>query len=289
MAGDPAHPTILVVVDDGAGVPDAVRWAAREAAHRGGVVRLVPATRRLLGRSRTAPVLAGAVRTATAVAPDVPVELSGADAATRSRSQLAAESAAADLLVVGGREWGRVRSLSAGPARRAARCPVVVVPPACGVPDPTLPVVVGVDGTSASTAAVDFAFAAAAGRGVAVVAVHTWWDRIADGEVEDQGDWARVADEERAALDEHLARPAAANPAVVVHRISRASFATGALIELSRRAQLVVIGSHHHGRLGAHLVDSAGRALVRAAASPVVIAPVTAPVPARAVGGGRRG
>ncbi|MGI5132813.1 universal stress protein [Pseudonocardia sp. CA-107938] len=297
MAGDPAHPTILVVVDHSRGVLDTVRWAAREAAICGGVVRLVPAHRallgrllaRLLGRSRTAAVLAAAVRAAAAVAPRIPVELSGTDAGTHGRSLLVAESAAADLLVVSGRWWGRVWSLSAGPARWAARCPVVVLPPACGGLDPTRPVVVGVDGTAASTAAVDLAFAFAAGRGVAVVAVHTWWDRITDGEVEDQTGWARVAAEEQMVLDEHLARTAATYPAVVVQRISCAGFAAGALVELSRRAQLVVIGSHRHGRLGAYLVDSAGRALVRAAGCPVVIAPVAAPRPATTVGTGGRG
>src|SRR5690606_21261940 len=99
---------------------------------------------------------------------------------------LLAEASRARLLVTGSRGLVGLRALlgRSVSARVAARapCPVVVVrPPDGAVPDGAVPdggapprVVVGVDGRSAETPEVGFAFEAARQRGVPLVAVHAW-------------------------------------------------------------------------------------------------------------------
>jgi nucleotide-binding universal stress UspA family protein len=102
------------------------------------------------------------------------------------RVELIAASARAQLLVVGDRGrvwWDRaVRgSVSRGVARRAI-CPVVVVRdrPRPTTTGPPATVVVGVDGSPAGERAVGFAFAAAAARGVGLVAVQAWHEEPVD-------------------------------------------------------------------------------------------------------------
>lgn len=266
-----ARPAVAVDV----GGPDAlgaVRWAAREAGFRDATVRLV----RVLplwcggGAERDLDVAAHVVG---AITPTAAVERVVAVGHVTAR--LTAESRTADLLVVGaGVRGGIRRALGAGPLALAgaAHCPVAVVPASWEAPDPALPVVVGVDGSPSDEAAISFAFDAAAARSAVLLAVHTWVDLVVDGSPADLADWNRISTEESAVLEERLVRSAAAHPEVVVERVCRSSSATRLLVELSRRAQLVVIGSHGHGRIAGHLVDAAGHGLARAAGCPWVIA-----------------
>ena len=88
-----------------------------------------------------------------------------------------------------------------------AACPVVVVR---GIEtDPVVPrpepVVVGVDGSPGSTAALVFAVEAAVLRGVPLVAVHAWRDVLVDPTMSPLVDWDAVESEEHEALAERLA------------------------------------------------------------------------------------
>ena len=64
-----------------------------------------------------------------------------------------------------------------------AKSPLVVVREDDTDPDPAAPVVVGVDGSPLSEAAVAYAYEAAAARGVPLVAVHTWSEVVGDLDV----------------------------------------------------------------------------------------------------------
>src|SRR5256885_12879461 len=92
------------------------------------------------------------------------------------------ESRTATLVVVGSRGLGGIRGMLAGSVSAQvaahAHAPVIVVrPPAPGQPEPDRPdgrVVVGVDGSPGSTAALEFAFDEAEAHGDRLVAVYAW-------------------------------------------------------------------------------------------------------------------
>jgi nucleotide-binding universal stress UspA family protein len=160
----------------------AVRWAAEEAAMRaagltvccvavagtdeqpmlwdGQQLVLIPADE----------VLRRAIRVATDTTADVAV--AGDVLRGDPAYQLLARAREAELLVVGARGLGAFVGLLVGSVSEhvagRADCPVVVVR---GEASPDLPVLVGVDGSAANQAAVGFAFAAAARRGVELVAL----------------------------------------------------------------------------------------------------------------------
>ena len=131
--------------------------------------------------------------------------------------------------------------------------------------------VVGIDGTPLSEAAIPFAFAAAAARRVPLVAVHTWLDEINDPALAELVDWqtAAVQAEELAGrAPRRMGRevPGRARAAVVAR--GRAALA---LLDQAARAQLVVVGSRGHGEIAGLLLDSVSNALVHGAACPVAI------------------
>ena len=124
------------------------------------------------------------------------------------RRRAAERSQTAELLVVGDQGRGRIASAVAGSvalgvAARSA-CPVVVVRGTSAIPDGA-PVVVGIDGTPLSEAAIPFAFDAAAARHVPLVAVHTWLDEINDPALAELVDWQTAAVRAEEVLAERLA------------------------------------------------------------------------------------
>jgi len=119
--------------------------------------------------------LAVAVAQVAEVAPDV--EVSQEVMAGMPAALLVALSAEAQLAVVGQRGLGGFAGLLLGSVGAAvaahAACPVLVVRGATDPPQDG-PVVVEVDGSPQSDAAVAFAVEAAAARGVSLRAVHAW-------------------------------------------------------------------------------------------------------------------
>ncbi len=134
---------VVVGVDGSEGGARALRWAARETAERGGVVRAVTAwsagpsdspasatTTPAVEQRRAQEILDDAVRTVTAEFPEVIV----ASEVIEGHPALALAKAArdAELLVVGSHGHGRLRHAVLGSVGdecvRAANCPVVIVP-----------------------------------------------------------------------------------------------------------------------------------------------------------------
>jgi nucleotide-binding universal stress UspA family protein len=161
-------------------------------------------------------------------------------------------------------------------------CPVVVVRgdavgEDAGVADPEplsgRPVVVGVDGSAVSDAAVAFAFEAAASRGVDVVAVHAWMD-VALGIGGELFEWAEIKAEEHTLLTERLADAQARYPDVPVRRVVTRDRPAHTLLEEAANAQLVVVGSRGRGGFRGLLLGSTSQALIYHSPCPVAVVPL---------------
>lgn len=299
--------TVVVGVDGSDSATGAVRWGAEEAARRQVPLRLVigfswPADvpdghhhhghphlgdayrELLLGRAREH--LAAAAVVAEHVRPGVEVEqqlVVGSPITV-----LGEEARRAQLVVIGDRGRSRVEGLLVGSVAVAlaahAACPVVIVRWAQestqrdSAGTDALPVVLGVDGSATSEAAIAFAFEAAASRKVSVVAVHTWSGMVFDPSVASMGiDWAAVEDAEREVLARQLAGWSEKYPDTFVEqRVTRDRPAHG-LLEQAARAQLVVVGSRGRGGFAGLVLGSVGNAVVHRSPCPVaVVRPDTA-------------
>jgi nucleotide-binding universal stress UspA family protein len=272
---------VVVGVDGSAPALRAVRWAAREAERLGAELRVVHAggpesgfewvdDRAALAAAERA-TAAEAARIAGEEAPSLPVEQ-----VVRSGSPvplLVEESRGARLLVTGTRGLGGVAGLLVGSVAvgltARAQCPVVVVREEAATPEG--PVLVGVDGSPLSTAALAFAFRAAAARKVPVVAVHAWSDLAFDPSTAAMIDWEAVRREETDLLGEQLAGPVQAHPDVEVRRVVRMDRPARVLVDESAGAQLVVVGSHGRGGLRGLVLGSVGHALLHGAHCPVAV------------------
>jgi nucleotide-binding universal stress UspA family protein len=283
MNHSPGRP-VVVGVDGSDAARLAVGWAADEAARRPAPLRLVAAfgwTERqaasylgpqdravLLEKSRRALSAAGA--TVAERQPDLPC--SQDLRMGHPIGVLADEARRAQLLVVGERGMSRLEGLLVGSVAAAmavhAACPVVVVR---GPADAAGPVLLGVDGSPVSEPAIEFAYRAAADRGLPLVAVHTWQEEFAAPALTSRMYRREDQAYEQQLLAQRLAGWAEKYPDVVVTRIVGHGDAVRRLVELSRRAQLVVVGSHGRGELAGFFLGSVSNALVYKAGCPVAI------------------
>ena len=191
------------------------------------------------------------------------------------------ESRRAQLLVLGSRGLGGltgllVGSVAVGLAAQAG-CPVVVVRGEDRDALSPRPVVVGVDGSPNSEAAVAFAFEAAAAREVPLVAVHSWADMVLDPQIAALIDWV--------ALERGSASRAVGSARGVGREVSRGAGHPGrgrdgaatALVEQSKNAQLVVVGSRGRGNFTGAVLGSVSHAVLHHSHCPVaVVRPDTA-------------
>lgn len=284
---DAMHRPILVGIDGSRSAVEAARWAAAEAARRRIGLRLVetfgwipvtddpneedlpPSYRDVLldaARARLAAAAAAAGEVAAGVAvqsevlPGYPVP------------RLVAESRSAQLVVVGDRGLATITgltigSVAAGLAAHAA-CPTVVVR---GDGAGGGPIVVGVDGSPTSEAALAWAFEEAAARRAPLVALHAWQDAMVDTSVALLIDWVAEEAEQHRVLADRLAGWAAKYPDVPVERVVVLDRPAHALRERSAGAQLVVVGSRGRGGFAGAVLGSVSRSVLQHAACPVVI------------------
>ncbi|MEP6561832.1 MAG: universal stress protein, partial [Nakamurella sp.] len=186
-------------------------------------------------------------------------------------------SANAQLTVVGARGGNRVLSALGSVAVGVATTipgPVVVIHPGAQSASDG-PVLVGVDGSTTSNAAMTFGFEAASLRGVPLVAVHCWTDPVIVGDMsyyaEGIVDPAYIETEQRLFLSKALVPWSAAFPDVVVKQVVVHGRPAPALLEYSRTAQLTVVGSHGRNVMTGMLLGSTSVALITHSPSPVVI------------------
>jgi nucleotide-binding universal stress UspA family protein len=210
-----------------------------------------------------------------AVAPEVAVSTTLID--DQVLRALTTRSSQAQLLVLGSRGRGGFTELLAGAVAVAlsahARCPVAIV--RGSIPDPTSPVVVGIDGSATSDAALAFAVDEASLRSVPLVAYHVWSDNSHLPGVQGQPfvlDWNAIREAEENVLTERLAGVQDRYPEVEIRRVVERDRPAHGLIRQSARAQLVVVGSRGRGGLTGMLLGSTSHALIHHAACPVVVA-----------------
>ena len=282
-------PPVVVGVDGSESALEAVRWAADEARRRETRLRVVHAYQIPTGypqgfvdvkmlhdalAAQGKEWLARAKEVAGEAAPGLTVEV--AEVQAPAVPALEREAADAALLVLGSRGLGGFTGLVIGSTAvtlvTRATCPVVVV----REPGRDGPVVVGVDGTPASEAAIAFAFAAASANDAELVAVHTWTDlllEVAFAADREALDITRVAEEAHEVLGERLAGWQEQYPEVRVTREVVRDRASRALLRRAEGARLVVVGSRGRGGFRGLLLGSTSQHLLHHAACPVAVVP----------------
>ena len=193
------------------------------------------------------------------------------------------KSETAGILVVGTRGLGRFGSALLGSVSSAlvahAKCPVFVARDELSNPDG--PVVVGVDGSEASRAAVAIAAEEADLLGVPLHAVHSWTDfdlgATYRGAEAPGPNWDAAAESlaatetETALLSESLAGVRESHPDLEIQRTVVHDRPVRALLEASEKARLLVVGSRGRGGFTGMLLGSTSRSLLASVSVPLVI------------------
>jgi nucleotide-binding universal stress UspA family protein len=272
---------ILVGYDGSTDASVALNWALDEAEHSGQPVRLAYIFEWLTVASWVGPGVAPGIwpdDTARRQVDDL-VRKAAADAAAAHPGLtvtgevydgppalvLQERSTDAGMLVLGSRGHGGFGGLLAGSTAVAvaahAHCPVVIVRDGAAH-GPADPVTVGVDASEPSLVALGFAAERAARRRVPLRVLHAWTPGP-DAE-------AGVPDE-RAAVEEAVEPWRRTFPELdlTVDLVGGSPAAT--LIEASRSAQLVVVGSRGRGGLAGMLLGSVSQQVIQHAGCPVAV------------------
>jgi nucleotide-binding universal stress UspA family protein len=134
----------------------------------------------------------------------------------------------------------------------------------------TYRIVVGVDGSDGGIRALDWAVTEAARRGGTVHAVTAWQWTQPDLGVDIRTEHDRIA---KLSLEEAVATARALYPKVAVSTETAPGPAAEVLTRAAADADLLVLGSHGHGRLFHAVLGSVAEACVRSAVCPVVVVP----------------
>ncbi len=275
---------IVVGVDGSDSALQAVCWGAAEAVRRDVGLRLVIAFERTRAEAESvADVLVGRARLRLAEAVQIAVrEAPGVDpdhqlVVGHPISVLVAEARRAGMLVVGDRGSGLVEGLPAGSVAvgLTVQAPgTVVVVRGTGVTPrsaTSLPVVLGVDGSTDEDAVIGFAFEAAAARRVPLVAVHTWSDLTVDPEIVPQLDWDSIMAGARRLLSARLEEWTRRYPEQAVQEAIARDHPARALLRQAAQAQLVVVGPGGQGFARGLLLGSVCHSLLHRSPCPVAV------------------
>ena len=287
---EPVPSQVVVGVDGSAASDAAVRWATQEATIRRLSLRLVHVVAPSVLDSTMAPdgtwtqqqedqarqIIEQAQRIVDEQTGDKPPSVQAQVLYAHVVPTFIEASRDADMIVVGSRGqdlFGRhsLGSVSSGLLHHA-QCPVAVVhapESAQEEIDDAAPVLVGIDGSPGSEAATALAFDEAARRGVPLVALHAWSDV---GVFPILGmDWRTYRDEGEEVLGERLAGWQERYPDVQVHRRLVCDVPARWLVEESKNAQLVVLGSHGRGGYAGLQLGSVSSAVAQSAHVPVIV------------------
>ena len=188
------------------------------------------------------------------------------------------ESERAELLVLGSRGTGGFADLVIGSTTlhvaSHAHCPVIVVPGVLTDATARHGVIVGVDGSELSEAAIQFAFQTASETRERLTALHAWHDPAPTGVglmMPLVYDPALVDKEEQLILAESMAGWSEKYPEVeVVHEVVR-DHAVRALVTRAASATLLVVGSRGRGSVRGLLLGSVSHGVLHHASSPVAV------------------
>lgn len=188
------------------------------------------------------------------------------------------ESEHADSIVLGSRGVGGFADLVIGSTTlhvvSHARCPVIAVPFPTGDEESREGVVVGVDGSEVSEAAIQFAFEVAAVTGEPLRAVHVWHDPTRTGvgllmpSILDQADVLR---EERLALAKSMSGWRQKFPEVKVEELVVPGHPISVLAAAAEEARLLVVGSHGRGSIRSLVLGSVSHGVLHHASGAVAV------------------
>ena len=279
---------ILVGYDDSPTAKAAAWWAVDEGARTGTPVWLAYSFEWLAVAAPMAPprvwpdddarrdiraILDAFIVEAARVYPDVSV--TGVILDGPAPPALWEQSRNASLVVLGNRGHGGFAGLLVGSTTVAvsahAHCPVVVVRGIEPGPETRYGhVVVGVDFSPCSLLALEFAFDQAAGRGENLHVIRAWTPPGPRGGPPG-ADPEELTVTEKAAVDDLLTRWRAKYPTVGVTSEVIVDHPGRCLVEASRNAQLVVVGSRGRGGLLGLLLGSVSQRLLHHSHCPVAI------------------
>ena len=283
---------IVVGVDESPAAKVAVRWAARDAELRKIPLTLVHATSPEVATWPNVRLPAGLARwnrdhgrrlvdDAFKVAEEAtqhggPAEVHTEILPSAAVPTLVDLSKDAEMVVMGCRGSGRwpgrlMGSVSSG-LLHYAHCPVAIIHDEDPLmPHPSqAPVLVGIDGSSASELATAIAFDEASRRNVGLIAVHAWSD--VDVSEWPGIDWPATQSMAEEVLAERLAGWQEQYPDVQVSRAVVRDQPARQLVQRSEEAQLVVVGSRGRGGFAGMLVGSVGETVAQMARMPVIVA-----------------
>jgi nucleotide-binding universal stress UspA family protein len=268
---------VVVGVDPSPSARDAALWAADLASARGCGVELVN-----VASTRPGSIPGWLRELADAVERDGAAPVTAEVVRGAAFDVLLTRSHRAGMVVVGSFGLDTPAGLLVGSTALTlvarAGCPVAVIrgsdegiaPPRGG------PVLVGVDGTPASDAALNLAADLGASLGAGLLAVHTWSDLdpgAGGGVHRADASWSELSDAAERSLDDQLTRTAEARGAVPVERRLVAGTPLRALLDLAEKARVVVVAQRGHTPPGAAMhLGSTSRGLVEFAPCPVVVA-----------------
>lgn len=283
----------IVVGVDGSPYSDAaVRWAVGEAVLRNHLLNIVNVISPLVGGwsgAWGAPLpedvgpwqeqqAHGLIKEAVRIARD-----SAGGAAVRIRTEaqfgplvptLVDMTKHAKMVVVGCRGMGAFSRAVLGSASTAlihhSHCPVAVLHGEAPQERAHAPIVLGVDGSTASEGATALAFEEASLRKTELVAMHAFSD--AEWPATARIPWPDVSADAEEVLAERLAGWQEQYPDVAVRRVVVPDRPAQNLLALAESAQLLVLGSHGRGGFAGMLLGSVSSAVVHAIHTPVIVA-----------------
>jgi nucleotide-binding universal stress UspA family protein len=286
MSSATGRSKVFVGVDGSADGDAAIRWAARDASMRSLPVTLIHVVAASPANSMMGPdgtmtqrqedqarqIVERARRIVGELGGHKPAEVHTEVAYAAVVSALIDASKDAQMVVVGSRGRDGVGRQMLGSVAcgliKHAHCPVAVVH------DPgtaqleinhRAPVLVGIDGSPA------LAFDEASRRGVPLVALHAWRDV---GVFPLLGmDWRKYRDQGQEVLGERLAGWHEQYPEVHVRRRLVCDLPARWLLDESKNAQLVVLGSRGRGGFPGMRLGSVTSRVVRSARVPVIVVP----------------
>ncbi|MFB6850201.1 universal stress protein [Streptomyces sp. NPDC056373] len=291
------RPPVLAGIDGSECAAAAAGWAAREAALRGVPLRLLRVAPRLSGPTAAGPalerlhlmgarVLQRTVEDLAARHPDL--EVTGGQADEPPTVALLRAARDAGLLVVGTRGTGGFQDLVVGSVAlrtaAAAPCPVVLVPrptstfaDSTAAPRGTGTIVLGFDAHRPAGEAADFAFSTADARTARLRVVQAWAlpaesvsPRSFVVTEEDRATWE---DQEVLGLSDALRAWQEKYPRVTVSTDLMLLHAAEALLNASRRADLLVVGRRTDTRAAEGRLGPVAHAVLHHARCPVAVVP----------------
>ena len=279
-----AGPRLVVGMDDSEGSAHSLRWAVRHAERTGGTVRVVTCWQHPLsgwGRgaglspfssedlaSRYGEAQKNFVQSVCGD-PQVPMELVVSEGS--AAGVLLEEAADADLVIVGTRGRGRMAGAVLGSVSRqvaaAAPCPVVVVPASASL-ELDGSVVVGVDGSTGSRAALRWAGAHATGQIKVIHVLEHPFDPVYD---EPGLEWGDPLEMGRQLVDTFVAETLG-DRGDVVTSVEKGS-PRSVLVDAASPGSMIVVGARGATGFDGLLLGSITTSVLAQAQVPVVVLP----------------